>query len=64
MLLCLLYFDNHPKSRLILIDPIGSKETNEKTDTTTEDGTNFNSETHRTHFTIIMKEIYEIDLIT
>ena len=64
MLLCLLYFDNHLKSRLILIAPMGSKEANEKTDTTTEDGTNINSETHKTHFTTIMKEIYEIDLIT
>ena len=29
-----------------------------------EDATKFNSETHKTHFITIMKDIYEIDLIT
>ena len=35
-----------------------------KIDTTMEDATKFNSETHKTHFITIMKDIYEIDLIT
>ena len=29
-----------------------------------EDATNFNSETHKTHFITIMKDIYLIDMIT
>ena len=29
-----------------------------------EDATTFNSETHKTHFITIMKDIYEIDMIT
>ena len=36
----------------------------QKTDTTMEDATHFNSETHKTYFITIMKDIYEIDLIT
>ena len=35
-----------------------------KIDTTMEDATKFNSETHKTHFITIMKDIYKIDLIT
>ena len=57
-------FDNHPKSRLILLAPMTNKEANEKTETSMEDATNFNSETHKTHFITIVKDIYEIDLIT
>ena len=41
-----------------------NKETNEKTHTTMDNVTNFNSETHKTHFITIIKDIYEIDLIT
>ena len=43
---------------------MANKEANEKTDTTIEDATNFNLETHKTYFITIMKDIYEIDLIT
>ena len=43
---------------------MANKEANEKTETSMEDATNFNSETHKTHFIKIMKDIYEIDLIT
>ena len=43
---------------------MANKEANEKTDATMEDATNFNWETHKTHFITIMKDIYEIDLIT
>ena len=57
-------FDNHSKSRLISLAQMANKEANEKTDTTIEDATNFNLETHKTYFITIMKDIYEIDLIT
>ena len=39
-----------------------NKETNEKTHTTMENVTNFNSETHKTHFITIIKDLYEIVL--
>ena len=57
-------FQNHPKSRLISLAPTANKEANETTETTMEDATHFNSETHNTHFITIMKDIYEIDVIT
>ena len=57
-------FDNHPKPRLISLAPMTNKEANEKIETSMEDATNFNSETHKTHFITIMKDIYKIDLIT
>ena len=56
--------DIHPKSRLISLAPMANKEANEDTETSMEDETNFNSETHKTHFITIMKDIFEIDLIT
>ena len=57
-------FDNHPKFRLIPLAPMANKEVNEKKETSMEDATHFNSETHKTHFITIMKNTYEIDLIT
>ena len=57
-------FNNYSNFRLISLTPITNKVVNEKIDTTMEDATKFNSDTHKTHFITIMKDIYEIDLIT
>ena len=43
---------------------MANKVANETTNTTMENATNFNSETHKKHFITIMKDIYEIDLMT
>ena len=64
ILLYLLHFDNHPKFHIISLAPMTNKEANEKTETSMEDATNFNSETHKTYFITIMKDIYEINLRT
>ena len=55
ILLCLLHFDNHPKFHIISLAPMTNKEANEKTETSMEDATNFNSETYKTYFITIMK---------
>ena len=57
-------FDNHRKSRLMSLAHMANKKANEKTETSMEDATSFNSETYKTYFITIMKDIYEIDLIT
>ena len=66
---CLCYFtcyifDNQPKSRRISLALMANKVDNETTDTTMENAPNFNSETHKSHFITILKDVYEIDLKT
>ena len=62
--LLVIFFDNHRKSRLMSLAPMANKKANKKTETSMKDATSFNSETYKTYFITIMKDIYEIDLIT